>query len=169
MTSPNQPSAQSGATPQPCDFDHAPLLMKLVFAVAGLAVMSLAVGVIPADPAKFRAPHLVVFVVGLAFFLAAVLMFIGKHRFLHPAVYMLVAATMCSLLAAVFCWVAIWSTGPFSGGLSIGPIAMPLAGSSGLVPRLAFGAGALLTLFLSGLGWVRWWRTLRGLPVDLSS
>jgi hypothetical protein len=151
------------------DFDHAPLLMKIVFAGAGVAIMLLALGVIPADPGKFHAPHWVVFIFGLMFFLAAVLMLIGQHRFLHPAIYMFVAAIMSSALAAVFCWVTLWSTGPFGGGFAIGPITLRMADSSDIPARVMFGAVALIALVIAGLGWWRWWRALRGLPVDLSS
>jgi len=151
------------------DFDHAPLLMKLIFTAAGLALMSLAAGLIPSDPARFLAPHWVVFVVGLAFFLGGILMFIGKHRLLHPALYMFPAAVMSSALAAVFSWVAIWSTGPFKGGLAIGPVAISTGDSSDIVPRVLFGVIAALTCFIAALAWYRWWRALRGLPVDLGS
>jgi hypothetical protein len=169
MSFPADPSGGSGREPDRPDFDHAPLLMKVVFAAAGLLIMSLAAGVIPADPAKFRAPHGVVFAFGFAFFLAAVLMFIGRHRFVHPALYMFIAALMTTSLAALFCWVAFWSTGPFGGSLAIGPIAVSAPGASDVVPRLLFGAIAMLAIFLAALGWFRWWRALRGLPVDLSS
>ena len=169
MAVPVQPAASPGETPEPRDFDHAPVLMKVVFAAAGLAVMLLAVGVIPSDPGKFLAPHWVVFVFGLAFFLAAILMFIGTHRFLHPALYMFPAALMSSSLAAVLCWVAFWAKGPFRGGLAIGPVAVSTGASTDLVPRILFGVVAALTCFLAALAWFRWWRALRGLPVDLGS
>jgi hypothetical protein len=162
-------SAEAGAMSRGGDFDHAPLLMKLVFAGAGVAIMLLAVGVIPADPGKFHAPHWVVFIFGLMFFLVGVLMLIGRHRFLHPAIYMFVAAIMCSALAAVFCWVTLWSTGPFGGGFAIGPIAIRTAQSSDIPARVLFGVVSLIALLLSGLGWLRWWRALRGLPINLSS
>jgi hypothetical protein len=81
---------------------------------------------------------------------------------------MFFAATMCSCLAAIFCWVAVWSTGPFRVTAAIGPIVMMATDSSDIVARILFGAIALMTVLLSGLGWVRWWRALCGLPVDLS-
>ena len=167
MTDPADPAPAAGQTPR--DFDQAPLLMKLVFAAAGLAVMSLAVGLIPADPSRFLAPRWVLFVFGLAFFLAAVLMFIGKHRLLHPALYMFSAAVMSSSLASVFLWVAIWSTGPFKGGLAIGPVVVATGESNDIVPRVLFGVVGALTCFIAALAWYRWWRALRGLPVDLGS
>jgi hypothetical protein len=168
MPSPDDASGAARQSPRMDDFDHAPWLMKLLFAAAGLAIMLLASGVIRTDPANFLAPRWVVSAAGLMFLLAAVLMFIGKHRFVHPAIYMFVAATLCSLLAAIGFWVAIWSQGPFRSALSIGAVAMPAHESSGLVPRVLFGAGAVLALVLAAVAWSRWWRAARGLPVDLS-
>lgn len=143
--------------------------MKLVFAAAGLALMSLAAGAIPPDPDRSLAPHWVVFVFGLAFFVAAILMFIGKHRLLHPALYMFPAALMSSSLAAVFCWVAIWAKGPFRGDIAIGPVAASTGGSPDIVPRLLFGAVAALTCFIAALASFRWLRALRGLQVNVGS
>jgi len=140
---------------RPDNFDHVPLLMKVMFAGAGLLIMLLAAGAIPLDPAKFRAPHWVVFAFGLAFFLAAALTFIGRHRLVHPAIYMFVAAMMCSSLAVLFVWAAAWSAGPFRGSIAIGPVAVTAAGSSDVVDRVLFGAVALLAVFLAGLRRVR--------------
>ena len=155
-------------SPQSHDFDRAPILMKLLFSGAGIALMLLALGLIPIDPARVLAPRWVLFVAGMVFGLIGVLLFIGARRFAHPAAYLFVAAVMCSSFAAIACWVAIGSTGPYTGSATIGPVTLPGTGSSSVLPRILFGLGALLTSSLAALAWVRWWRALRGKTVDLS-
>ena len=163
------PAGNRAAQDPPQDFDHAPPVMKAAFAFWGLIIMLLGAGVIPANPASFHAPHWVVFAMGMLFFLVAVLMFIGRHRLLHPAVYMAVAATMASSLAAVFCWGAGWFEGPFSPFIGVGPVFVNVGSAAGGLSRLIVGALALLAIYISVQGWLRWWRALRGRPVELGS
>ena len=101
------------------------------------------------------------------FFCMGVLAVIAKYRHSFPALYMLVAALMCSTFAGVFTWVALWAKGPFGGGFSIGPLAL-FDNTRNLMARIGFGIGAIVMIVLSCLAWWRWWRAMQGKRIDLS-
>ena len=111
------------AAKKSADIADLPALGALAFALAIVIFMLTAADVIHLDPSELNAPTLVVLGAGFVFFCMGVLAVIAKYRHSFPALYMLVAALMCSTFAGIFTWVALWAKGPF-GGLSIGPLAM---------------------------------------------
>ncbi len=157
-----------GAIKKTDDITDFPVLGRLVFLLGGVLLMLTAVDVIHLlDPSKFNAPKLVVLGVGFLFFCVGVLSLIAKYRYSYPALYMLVAALMCTTFAAVFTWVALWAKGPFGGGISIGPLAF-IDDTRNLMARIGFGMGAIAMVVLSCLAWWRWWRAMKGKRIDFS-
>ena len=150
-------------TPDITDF---PLLGKLVFLLAGVLLLLTAVDLIHLEPSRLNAPRLLVLALGVVFLCMGVLTLIAKYRYSYPALYMLVAALMCSTFAGVFTWVTVWAQGPFGGSLSIGPLAM-LNNTHDLLVRIGFGMGAIMMMVLSGLAWWRWWRAVNGNKIHL--
>jgi len=144
-----------------------PLLGKLVFLLAGALLMAIAIDFIHLEPSKLAAPRLVVLGLGVAFLCIGVLTLIAKYRYSYPALYMLVAALMCSTFAAIFTWAAVWAQGPFGGSLSIEALAF-LSSTHDLLERAGFGMGAIFMIVLSGLAWWRWWRAVHGKKIDLN-
>jgi len=151
-------------TPDITDF---PFLGKLAFLLAGALLMLTAVDLIHLEPSKFIAPRLVVLGLGVALLCIGLLTLIAKYRHSFPALYMLVAAVMCSTFAAIFTWAAVWARGPFGGSFSFGPLAM-LNDTHDMLERLGFGMGAIFMIVLSALAWWRWWRAMSGKKIDLS-
>src|SRR5713101_1787880 len=112
-----------GAIKKTDDITDFPVLGRLVFLLGGVLLMLTAADFIHLDPSRFNAPKLVVLGVGFLFFCIGVLSLIAKYRYSYPALYMLIAALMCTTFAAVFTWVALWAKGPFGGSFSSGPLA----------------------------------------------
>ena len=130
---------------------------------AGLWLMLVALGVVGIPVENVRAPRAVLFAAGLMFALAAVVLKLIPTRHEHPARYLFFCALLCSAFFCVGAWSALFATG-IQG--SAGP--MRFSGpATDSVGRAIFGLGALLLAFLSGLAWYKWWRALRGHPVDL--
>jgi len=133
-------------------------------ALMGLAILLVALRIIPTDEAKFHAPHWVVGAAGLTFFLAGIAILTtppGSPEAAPggPATWrtFLLGAGIVGALAAVFNWVA-FGPGPrqFGGTVSIPFVAVsgPQSEWSG---RAIFGiAAALMDLFLL-------WVVVRGL------
>ena len=155
------------ATRKSADMADLPALGALAFALAIVIFMLTAADVIHLDPSELNAPTLVVLGSGFVFFCMGVLAVIAKHRHSFPALYMLVAALMCSTLAVAFTWVALWAKGPFNGGFSVGPLAL-FNNTRDLLARIGFGIGAIVMIVLSCLAWWRWWRAMQGKRIDLS-
>ena len=148
------------------DIEDLPALGTLAFALAVVIFMLTAADVIHLDLSELNAPTLVVLGAGFLFFCMGVLAVIAKYRHSFPALYMLVAALMCSTLAVAFTWVALWAKGPF-GGLSIGPLAL-FNDTRDVWARIGFGIGAIVMIVLSVLAWWRWWRAINGEKIDFN-
>lgn len=126
-----------------------------LFGVVGLAILFVALGIIPTDESKFHAPHWVVGAAGLMFFLAGIAILTGPPPGAPEASRttwrtFLLGLGVVGALAAVFNWVA-FGPGPrqFSGGISIPFVAIASRQSEGS-GRVAFGIGAvLIDLFLA--------------------
>ena len=137
------------AAKKSADIADLPALGTLAFALAYVIFMLTAADVIHLDLSELNAPTLVVLGAGFLFFCMGVLAVIAKHRHSFPALYMLVAALMCSTLAVAFTWVALWAKGTF-GGLSFGPLAL-FNNTRDFIARIGFGIGAIVMLVLSCL------------------
>ena len=149
------------------DIEELPALGTLAFALAVVIFMLTAADVIHLDLSELNAPTLVVLGAGFLFFCMGVLAVIAQYRHSFPALYMLVAALMCSTLAVAFTWVALWAKGPFSGGFSIGPLAL-FSSTRDVWARIGFGIGAFVMIVLSVLAWWRWWRAVNGEKIDFN-
>lgn len=148
------------------DIEDLPALGTLALALAIVIFMLAAADVIHLDLSEPNVPTLVVLGAGFLFLCMGVLAVIAKHRHSFPALYMLVAALMCSTLAVAFTWVALWVKGPF-GGLSMGPLAL-FNSTRDWWARIGFGIGAIVMMILSCLAWWRWWRAINGEKIDFN-
>jgi hypothetical protein len=157
----------SKAAKNSADIEDLPALGALALALAIVIFMLTAADVIHLDLSELNAPTLVVLGAGFLFFCMGVLAVIAKHRHSFPALYMLVAALMCSTLALAFTWVALWAKGPFGGGFSVGQLAL-FNDTRNLVARIGFGIGAIVMMILSCLAWWRWWRAINGEKIDFN-
>ena len=155
------------AAKKSADMEDLPALGTLALALAIVIFMLAAADVIHLDLSEPNVPTLVVLGAGFLFLCMGVLAVIAKHRHSFPALYMLVAALMCSTLAVAFTWVALWAKGPFSGGFSIGPLAL-FSSTRDVWARIGFGIGAFVMIVLSVLAWWRWWRAVNGEKIDFN-
>lgn len=120
-----------------------------LFALMGLAILLVALRIIPTDEATFHAPHWVVGAAGLVFFLAGLAILTGPPPGSPEATRttwrtFLLGLGIVGALAAVFNWVA-FGPGPrsFGGSVSI-PFVSVSGPSSEWSGRIAFGAVAVL-------------------------
>jgi hypothetical protein len=115
----------------------------------GLVILFVALGIIPTDESKLRAPHWVVGAAGLMFFLAGIAILTGPPPDTPEASRttwrtFLLGLGIVGALAAVFNWVA-FGPGPraFGGSVSI-PFVSVSGASSERSGRIAFGIAAVV-------------------------
>jgi hypothetical protein len=118
-------------------------------ALMGLVILFVALGIIPTDESKLRAPHWVVGAAGLMFFLAGIAILTGPPPDTPEASRttwrtFLLGLGIVGALAAVFNWVA-FGPGPraFGGSVSI-PFVSVSGASSERSGRIAFGIAAVV-------------------------
>ena len=120
-----------------------------LFALMGLVILFVALGIIPTDESKLHAPHWVVGAAGLMFFLAGIAILTGPPPDTPEASRttwrtFLLGLGIVGALAAVFNWVA-FGPGPraFGGSVSI-PFVSVSGASSERSGRIAFGIAAVV-------------------------
>lgn len=149
------------------DIAELPALGTLALALAIVIFMFIAADVIHLDLSELNPRTLLVLGAGFLFFCMGVLAIIAKHRHAYPALYMLVAALMCSTFAVAFTWVALWAKGPFGGGFSMGTLAL-FDSTRELLARIGFALGAIVMVVLAVMAWWRWWRAVNGEKIDFN-
>ena len=121
-----------------------------LFGLVGLAILLLALGLLPVDEARLETPRWVVGAAGLAFFLIGILLLTTPPSQTPEAAAritwrtLLLGGGVVGALAAVFNWVA-FGPGPraFGGSVSI-PFVSVSGPSSEWAGRAAFGVAAVL-------------------------
>ncbi len=149
------------------DIEDLPALGTLALALAVVIFILIFADIIHLDLYELDTRTLLMLGAGFLLFCMGVLAIIAKHRHSFPALYMLVAALMCSTFAVVFTWVALWATVPFSGGFSMVPLALYYS-TRDLWARIGFGIGAIVMIVLAVMAWGRWWRAMSGEKIDFN-
>ncbi|MEL6614806.1 MAG: hypothetical protein AAFQ43_03660 [Bacteroidota bacterium] len=131
--------------------DSAPPALGVLFLIAGGAIVGVAFGLVPVDPASVNAPPWVLAACGLVFVLGGVLVLAQRW----PRIQSAAGGTLVLVMGLVGAWVAAAGDAEhFSGGL---PLVSPEANVA--MARVLFGLGAALCFALFGWGL---WRTVRG-------
>jgi hypothetical protein len=119
-------------------------LFAAVFWCVGLAIIALAVGLIPSSPDKFLAPRWVLAAAG-ALFVAGGFAPLASRLGADSFASQILAAVVCGCLALVFNWIA-FGPGPrhFSGATTIAMVTTSGAPPSEFSGRAMFGVVAVL-------------------------
>src|SRR5713101_8305123 len=139
--------------------------LKLVLLFAGAVLMLTAADLIPADASRFRAPHWVVFVAGLAFFAVGIISFLAKHRDTHPARYFFMMGVLMTSLFLVTVAASIYASGSV---VAIGPILIKGAVADDIA-RFGYGLCAATMGVLTFGVWRRWLQAVRSPKHSLQS
>ena len=129
--------------------------MASVFALAGGAILALAVGWIPSDPAKLEAPRWVIASAGVMFIAGGVTP-LGQAFSLPSWLGPLAGLIAAAALALVLNWVAFLPGGRhFSGSSSLLGFQMGTSAAGEMTGRIVFGACAVLVDAIVLVGLVR--------------
>lgn len=139
------------------DVSALPMWFKLVLLFAGAILMLTGADLIPADPARFHAPHWVVFVAGVAFSSTGAACFLARDRAAHPARYLFAIGILVTCLFLVCVAASIYASG---GVIGIGPISIKGAAADE-ISRFMYGIGALIVGALALAVWSSWYRTMK--------
>jgi hypothetical protein len=150
------------------------IVFGLIALLLGAAIVGLAMGIIPLDESKFRAPHWVVGLAGSTFALAGLSLLLqgGFEKLFAESgsasiqkewlslLQSLLAACIVTALCLVAGWVA-FAEGErqFSSTASMGPIGIS-GPASDTVGRIVFGVAAVLTGLLAVYAWYRFFSCL---------
>lgn len=117
------------------------LAWGLVCIAIGCYPISMALGLLPIDPAEKMAPSWVVAGAGIAFVIAGFMILLAHHTRAND----LLAGALCLLFAIMGAWVALFSSSEgFSGGWFFLSYEQNVT-----LGRWVFGGGALLSLAIS--------------------
>lgn len=109
--------------------------------VLGLAVIALALGILPLDGSHWNAPKWIVGLSGAVFVIVGLMMLSGEESRIND----MMAALLLTGLGLIGGWIGIFGADEgFSGGLSFLPEAVNISLARGL-----FGTGALICLLLA--------------------
>jgi len=139
------------------DIRTLPLWLKLLLLIAGAALMLTAADVIPADPARFKTPHWVLFVAGFAFLSVGILAFLAEHRRTHPARYLFMVGALVTSMFLVAAAVSVYASGTV---IAIGPILIKGAAADS-ISRFMYGVGAVILAVIAVAVWLSWFRAMK--------
>jgi hypothetical protein len=142
----------------PGNIGELPIWLKVLLLVAGAVLMLTGADLIPADPTRFRTPHWVVFVAGLAFLSVGCISFLAKHPDVHPARYLLAVSILMSSLCLVTVAVAIYGSG---FAVAIGPILIGGVAGDHIARYMCSIAAVILGMLALGV-WRCWLREVFG-------
>lgn len=137
------------------------VVMASVFALAGIAILALALGWIPIDPARLAAPRWVIASAGVMFIAGGVTP-LGQAFSLPAWLGPLAGLIAAAALAAVFNWIAFFpGERHFSGSSSLLGFQMGRSAAGELTGRIVFGVCAVLVDAIVLVGSVRLLREIK--------
>lgn len=148
---------------KPNDIGALPTWLKFALLIAGAVLMLTAVGFIPAEASRFKTPHWVVFVAGLAFAVTGILSFFAKYRATHRARYLLAVSLLMTFMFLISVATSLYASGSV---VSIGPFVIRGAAAES-VARFMYGLTAVIMGTLAFLAWRDWFRAMKS--TDASS
>lgn len=119
--------------------------------------MLTAAGFIPVEASRFKTPHWVVFVAGLAFAVVGILSFLAKYRTTHPARYLLAVSLLMTCMFLISVATSLYASGSV---VSIGPFVIRGAAADSIA-RFMYGLTASIMGLLAFFAWRDWFRAAK--------